>query len=175
MKKVLGWKILLFSILFMLPFFGWWITRIVESVKFDNNCTYHINQALGSSRSTDEPKYAANEIDIAINYIDTHNLAYGVTSIVDKSSSEDLSIWHTSLTKKQTYLHELAEESPESITKYKDYVVARNLYSSGGLSIPDGISVYPHNTLFCVWGWISGLLSIIGVIGIITFINEKSK
>lgn len=171
--KFTGWKLFCVSFALVLPFFAFAITRIVRSTQFDDNCTYHFEQALQS----EDVDYAITQADIGIQYIKDHNLTSGYTTIAGKSSNEDLQIWYKTMLDKDAYLHSLKDVPPDDIKKYKEYVSYRNLGGPGvGLvRAPEGISVYPHNTSFFVWQLISMVLAILGVIGIIVFINEKAS
>lgn len=168
--KFTGWKLFCVSIALVVPFFAFAITRIVKSTQFDDNCTYHIDQALQS----DDPKYSVAQADQAIQYMKDHKLTSGYTTIAGKSADEDVGLWYQAIMEKDNYLHTLQEASPDDLKKFQEYAAKRNL-AAESTRVPGGISVFPHNVAFFVWELISLALAVAGVIGIIVFINEKSS
>jgi len=172
----IGWRLFVLSILFFVPFFAWSITRIVKSNHFDDNCTYHVQEALTNS-STIEPKnlsYSDKQISLAIDYIEINHLNAGWTTISGRTSSEDLALFHENLIKKRDYIHKLQELDSQQLTGFQDYVNFRGLKPTS-FEAPEGISIYPNNTLYLVWMYISILSAILGIIGMIVFINQRSS
>lgn len=177
MKLFIGWRLFLFSIILIVPFFGWAITRIVKDQRFDDNCTYHIQQGLSSNDLT----YSSSEIELAIAYLETNHLTSGYTTIAGKDQSEDLALFNSTLRKKYIYINFLKEKTPEEIKKYEEFYELRNFSTPGRQSlpavsvyVPSGISVYPYNTSYMIWMFISIIFAALGIIGIITFIDERS-
>jgi len=103
-----------------------------------------------------------------------HNLTNGYTTIAGKSANEDLGLWYKKILEKDEYIHTLNDLSAEDLKKYKEYVSYREMKSMP-VFVPEGISVYPHNVLFFIWELISIVLAVLGIAGIIVFVNEKAS
>ena len=178
MKIFIGWRLFAISLLLAVPFFSWAITRIVRSNNFDDNCTYHITQALGNYSITTPPEkgfaYSEQEIDTAITYLEKNNLTNGYTTITDRQSFEDLSAYYSSLKERSEYLHSLKNMRSEEVAAFQKYTTMKNLQSKE-VDCPNGISVFPHNTLYMIWMLLSMLCLIGSIIGVITFIDERTS
>jgi hypothetical protein len=176
MKLFIGWRLFIVSIILAVPFFSWSITRIVKEKHFDDNCSYHISEALSADgiHTFTDNDYAIKEIDTAITYLENNNLTSGYTTITDKVSREDLSIFYNDIKKRSEYFHDLKTKNIDDIEKYKMYATMRNLHTRE-LDVPSGISIFPHNTFYCVWAYLSIICLILAVIGIITLIDQRSS
>jgi hypothetical protein len=176
MKQLfVGWRLFLFSLLLTAPFFTWAITRIAKAQRFDDNCVYHLGEAMKSTSSAD---YSKSEMERAVKYIEDRNLTSGFTSIVGNQPDENLSLWYYDIRGKQAYidhLHDLPSDvRKDQIADHAEYVNAFNMHRKD-VDIPNGISIYPYNTLFFVWSMISIVMLLFGIIGVIIFIDQRSK
>lgn len=174
-KLFVGWRLFLVSLLLAIPFFGWSITRIVKSQQFDNNCSFYITDAsriVVNSVPGHGVEQARTETNMALEYLETHNLTSGYTSISDRASDEDLSLFYRDTKRESDSIQKLID-NPDDLKKLQEQISAHNLVPRE-ISVPGGISIYPHNTLYMIWMFISILLVGLSVIGIITFINERS-
>jgi hypothetical protein len=186
MKLPTGWKLFSISFALTVPFFAFVITRMVKESRFDDACSYHLEQATSLSFD-DDRRYGTTyhievdklndsiqHIDIALKYAQDHNLTTGFTTISGRNPSEDLSVWYKAISDKGAYLRYLRELPPGEIEKHNEFVRQMNLQSKEILS-PGGISIYPYNTTYFIWLLISMALAVLGVVGIIVLITEKSE
>lgn len=175
MKLFLGWRLFLISVMLTFPLLTFSIVRAVKAQRFMDDCMYHLDKAQseinGNKESVDK---SIREMDIAINYIEKHNLTIGLTTISGNEADEDLAEWYSVIKARYSYLIFLKDETPENLHKYGDYVIMKN-YSPRPAVSPPGISVFPHNTLYCIWFIASLVLALLGIIGIFIFISEKSS
>lgn len=174
MKLFIGWRLFLVSLLLSVPFFSWSITRIVKSNHFDDNCNYHISEALKadgsiSSKSLD---YSANEMRVALSYIESNNLTTGYTTISDRQQDEDLGLYYSGLKTKLAYIDGLKSKTPEELERYRLYVDMRNMKPKE-LNYPAGISVFPHNTAYMIWMFIGIALLVVSIIGVVVFVDQR--
>lgn len=172
--KFTGWKLFCISFALTLPLISICCVRSIKSSNFDNNCTYHVKQALKnpSYESSYDLKNSISEMDTAIQYLKDNKLTNGFTSIIDYTDNDDIGSYYNDLLDRDNYLHSLSDTSIEELDKYKKYVKQRNLeYET--IHYPEGISVYPHNVLYCILTIIFTILAALGLIGIIVFIDEK--
>lgn len=170
MKLFVGWRLFAISVLLAMPFFGWAITRIVKNQEFDNNATYYID---GASKAKDI-KSACEQINIANDYLVNNGLTSGYTSIISRTPDEDLFVFYQDIDKKMKYFCLTKDYTDESyIILYQKYVDMREM-KPHDISVPPGISIYPYNLLYLIWMFVSIVMAIISIIGIVTFIDEKS-
>lgn len=167
MKLFVGWRLFAVSILLAMPFFGWAITRIVKNNRFDNNVTYYIDEADKSNDIT----YSCEKASIANDYLKNNNLTSGYTSIVSRERDEDLYIFYDSIDKKTNYF--CLSRNKDYIKLYQEYADMRNM-KPHDVSVPQGISIYPYNLFYLIWMLVSTTMMIISIIGVVTFIDEKS-
>jgi len=83
------------------------------------------------------------------------------TSVVYTTPDENVSFWCQNLLQALTDLRELPPDS-DALTVSNTLMKVRETLLDEGQSVrvtsPDGISVYPYNTPFFLWGWGSFLL-----------------
>lgn len=147
-----------FAIIATLLFCAWSTVRIVKAVQFDMNCTQYIKRAADASTVD----LAKEELAKAISYAERNNLTEGIVSIFFHQPENDVGYWYKNMTEAYAELETL----PEDATSLEKTNVLMKLRESltddkeSGVSVtmPDGISIYPNNVLFFLWG----VLSIVG-------------
>lgn len=138
--------------LFFTIFAVWVVARLFFAFNFYYNCESHLVNAV----SAESAKTANQELSKATNYLTTHNLTSGQISIFRNKPSNDIGLWYKNLN--------------NSIINSKNTILRKNIFDIKVIH-PSGISIYPHNTLFLIWG----VLSIIGSIfwGFLYFIQYQ--
>ena len=141
--------------LFTLLFLGWATTRIVMDINFGRNCTGYLKRAADANTVP----MAAKNLETAVRYAETNGLTSGYTSILYRSPSEDIGFWYENLT---ASLKELKEITPETTQLERTNVLMKlreTLLDQGEngvhVTAPSGLSVYPSNTAFALWGCLS--------------------
>lgn len=93
-----------------------------------------------------------DRLNLAIKYIEDHNLTDGYTSVMWRTEDENVGYWYTNI---KACTHELEQgidssqlEKANLLMKIRE-TLTDNGESGTVLTIPDGISVYPYNLL---WG-----------------------
>lgn len=145
------------------------VILIVKEIRFNQHCEGHLKRAADAN----DVALAAEEIDIAIDYIEERNLTSGYTSLVYRTPDEDIEYWYRNLTSAhQSALAATAQQDSASLTQLEESNILMKLRetliddSESGVSVtyPFGISRYPHNWLFAIWGLMSLLvLAISGI------------
>lgn len=166
-RELFGWKLFLVSMALITPFLLWAGVRVYKSQYFDNHCAHHITRSIQEHKVLE---HSINELNIAINYVEQHNLTTGYTSVFDYSADDDIDIFYRGLIEKRNYIQKLKDRDTE-LNSFIEFTEMRG-YTGQSVHIPDGISIYPYNVLYFIFSIVSGILFVIGMIGLITFFDE---
>ena len=148
---------LTFTIFFTMLFVGWAGTRIYNAVDFGRDIGGHLKRAANANTID----IAKKELKYSLNNIEAQGLTYGYTSILWQTPSEDLEFWYQNT--KASY-DELSAVSDNASQLEKTNILMKlreSLMDGEDVVIPDGVSVYPSNGGFALWGFGSGILTII--------------
>lgn len=156
LRKMTGSLLLLFSIIFI----AWAVVRIVASVQFNVNVDGHLKRAADASSVT----MAATELKTSLDYMESHGLTSGYTSIVYRTPNEDIGFWYQNV--KSAYQELLALDPNKTTSLEKTNVLMKlreTLLNTKDESItrPEGIPIYPYNAGLALWGFLSLLLMVI--------------
>ena len=130
----------------------------VKAIKFTQQCGGYLKQTADANTV----ELALERITLAIDYIEKNNLTDGYTSVLWKTEDENINYWYRNI----KACREELEANLESSSLEKSNVlmkVRETLTDNGGeggttLTIPTGISRYPHNALFGILLTISIIL-----------------
>lgn len=140
-----------------LLFIGWIGTRTYQAIDFGRDIGGHLKRA--SNANTVE--LAKKELKISLDAIESQGLTHGYTSILWQTPSEDVEFWYMNI--KASY-DELSLISDDTSQLEKTNVLMKlreTLTDAEGIIIPKGVSVFPSNTGFALWGCISFILIIL--------------
>jgi len=130
---------------------------VVKNIKFQQQCSGYLKQAADANT----PELALDRINLALNYIESHNLTKGYTSVLWKTEDENIEFWYNNIKACKSELENCLEDS--QLEKSNVLMKVRESLTDNGdsgtkLTIPSGISRYPNNLLFgifnilaCVW------------------------
>jgi preprotein translocase subunit SecF len=167
---------LVIGILFMI-LVGIWITTLwYNNYKFTVDIGGHMERA--SNANTIE--LAIEEMEDVVTNMERRELTKGYTSIAFPEPSEDVGFWYKNM---NDSLKELKSISPNATQLEKSNILMKlretlqNSGDNGGeeIVVPAGISRYPYNTLYAIWGVLSILILIFGVYFIIDWIRENTN
>lgn len=132
---------------------------IVKSVKFAQQCAGYLRQAADANTAA----LALERLNIALDYIESHGLTEGYTSVLWKTEDENIGYWYRNIKACQGELESCldAAQLEQSNVLMK---VRESLTNGNELTIPAGISRYPDNATL---GWLrffSYLLMIFGFV-----------
>lgn len=158
--KIIGFSLLLIAV----SIFGLKAYQSILLVKNVEAPLNRVSQALDTNT-------ANAELSKAIHYLEENQITEGSTSILWDTPSENVGLWFNRLKQVQSELENVknANTSDKNITLIK--IRGSLLNSEKKVIIPEGLSRFPHNTLWCFltfFGIISGLLGIV-------FISNKNK
>lgn len=136
---------------------------IVKSIKFTQQCSGYLKQAADANTA----ELALSRINIAIEYVEDHELTSGYTSAIWRTEDENIGFWYENLKACQEELTRCLDGT--QLEKSNVLMKVRESLTDDGekgtkLTIPNGISRYPYNLLFGIWNLISiiALLFLIG-------------
>jgi hypothetical protein len=158
----------IFGILLMVPLAILLTWRIVCSVSFGIDCGGYLKRAADANTI----EIAQSQLNIAIKYLEEHNLTTGYCSIFLKQPKNDIGFWYNNL---KASSKELASISPTATQLEKTNVLMKlreTLLDQGEsttITGPDGISIYPENKMFFWLGITFGILALVGCFLIISF------
>lgn len=100
--------------------------------------------------------FAAKELRAALAYLEEHELTEGYTSILWTLPEEDIGFWHGNL---RDSLAELEGITPEAgklertnvLMKLRETILDQKAEGGVVVTVPPGITRYPHNRLFAAW------------------------
>lgn len=134
---------------------------IVKQVRFTQDCSGYLKQAADANTV----ELALERINMALNYIESHGLTDGYTSVLYRTEDENVGYWYRNIKACQSELE--ANLDATSLEKSNVLMKVReSLTDDGGedgtkLTIPTGISRYPDNLLLGVLRLISYLLFLV--------------
>ncbi len=135
--------------------------RILNNITYEQDVGGHLKRAADAN----QPQLALEEINIAIkgmerlglcNEIESNPKAECYTSVLYTTPNEDIGFWRTNIIQTARDLENLPAESSHldiSLIKIRETLL------DGGKTVtdPEGISIYPRNTLWAVF-WVIGLV-----------------
>ena len=151
MKKVL-------AAIFVLAFLAWMVVRIVLSVQIEFECYSYLKRAADANTV----EMAKPNLDKAIKYLEDHNLTSGVVSIVFHNPQNDVGYFYQNLKASQA---ELEQVKPDATQLEKSNVLMKlreTLLDQGEsttVTHPHGLSLYPYNVGYFLWGLSSLILA----------------
>lgn len=152
-------QILLVSGLLILTYFG--IARGIEAIRFNRNVEGYLKRAADANTV----ELAEKNLTIALNNL--VNTPRGYTSIIYTTPDEDVGFWLDNLRASQKELKQLPANTT-ALEKSNTLIKLRETLLDGGehgvyVTVPPGISIFPANTLFAIWGTIGTVLFLLGI------------
>jgi len=143
-------------------FLTWAGTRTVQGILFEIRVTGHLKRAADANTI----ELAQQEMEAVVKYLDANGINEGYTSIVWNGPNEDVSFWFQNLS---AALSELEKTPAEATQLEKSNVLMKlreTILDGTTITHPMGISIFPFNTMYCFWAFLSGILAaVFGAIG----------
>ena len=148
-----------------LSFLAFLITVTVLNITFDRQVEGHLKLA-GDANSIE---LAAKKISLAIEGMDRRGIcdhfqqetAHCFTSVIYETPDEDVVFWRTNIQMTLLDLQAVPPDADHLTVSNTLMKVRETLLDSGqhlSVTTPSGISLYPNNRLFFLWGWTSIIL-----------------
>jgi hypothetical protein len=149
------------------------VIAIVFSVQFGRNCEGYLERA-GNANSID---IARTELKVALDFLEKENLTTGYTSIMYTTPNEDIGFWYNNLKSAYNQLNSIDSDSISNLEESNILIKLRETLMDTNegtyhVTVPDGISRYPNNTLFAILSWASILICVTSLVRGI-YLSEK--
>lgn len=152
--------VLVFAVCFSLIWCLWLGTRIYHSIQFDHQCEAYLKRAADANTV----EIAKENLKKAIHYAEENNLTEGIVSIFMHNPENDIGFWYDNMKACYEELDKLPEDST-SLEKTNMLMKLRESLVDTGentiVTVPSGISIYPNNVIYFIWGWVSIILAFI--------------
>ena len=135
------------------------VSCTVKTIQFKQDCAGYLKQAADANTAA----IALERITKALDYIERNRLTEGYTSVLWTTEDENVGFWYENIKACKSELEACLNSSQLEQTNVL-MKVRESLMDGEGLTIPNGISRYPNNAAWMIFGWLSALL-IIGGIG----------
>lgn len=151
-------------ILALVSFVAWCSVAAVRAVIFDQQCSGYLERAANANTV----EIAVGEMTAAVGYLEKRGITSGYTSILYRTPDEDVGYWYGNLSASLAELRAIKAESGQLersnvLMKLRETLID-NGESGDRLTAPSGITRFPNNTAFCLWGWGSFVLLIFGML-----------
>lgn len=127
---------------------------MVKGIQFDQKCGGFLKQAADAN----SVELAEKQLNLAIDYIESNALTSGYTSILYNTEDENVGFWYDNLKECQKELAETKGnstlENTNVLMKLRESLTDDSEHGTT-LTIPAGISLYPHNLGFMLLNLIS--------------------
>lgn len=152
-------KVFISIIVFILTLISPILTTI-KSIQFDQKCGGYLKQAADAN----SVELAERQLNLAIDYIEQHELTSGYTSVLWNTEDENIEYWYNNLKQCQKELAATKDnstlENTNVLMKLRESLTDVD-QNGTTLTIPYGISRYPNNLLYGILNIISGIVFIL--------------
>jgi hypothetical protein len=160
------------GVIFCLIFVVWCATELYRYITFNIDVTDRLKRAADANTI----ELAIQEMDYVISFIEKKDLTDGYTSVIYKTPDEDVGFWYNNL---KASLLELKKVEPATTQLEKSNILMKLRetlvdHEKDGVNVtmPTGISLFPYNVIFGIWGIINIILLIVAIILFTSAYNE---
>ncbi|MEZ4195271.1 MAG: hypothetical protein R3B53_02640 [Candidatus Paceibacterota bacterium] len=166
MKKALGF-------ILIIPFLIWGGVRMWQAeISFNVQAGGHMQNAANAN----SVELATKEMENVVKYFEDRHLQPGFTSIFYNTPEENVGFWMANM---RASLDELKQVKSDATSLEKSNVLMKlretltdKSKSGSEISIPQGISIYPHNFIYMLVGVLSTILAVVGVMLFLVGMDE---
>lgn len=134
----------------------------VKSIQFKQDCSGYLKQAADANTAA----IALVRINKALEYLEHNHLTDGYTSVLWNTEDENVGFWYENINACKAELEACLNSSQLEQTNVL-MKVRESLMDGERLTIPRGISRYPNNAMWTLFGLLSTVLLIGGILGIL--------
>jgi len=138
----------------------WWAgVRIYKGIQFDHQCEAYLKRAADANTV----EIAKDNLAKAIEYAEENNLTKGIVSVFFHNPANDIGFWYDNMKACYAELDNLSEdatslEKTNMLMKLRESLVDTG--ESTSVTVPEGITVYPNNVIYFIWGWLSFIVAL---------------
>jgi len=156
MKAIIG-------TLLIIPLLLWGGLRIYKAIVYDIECGGHLKRAADANTV----EIAHKELATVLVYLELNRMVEGYTSVLWKTPDEDVAFWYNNLKSAQTELEKVDDETTQLertnvLMKLRETILDQGAEGQS-VTEPSGISVFPNNGVWMLFGGISTLLMCVGI------------
>lgn len=141
--------------LFVLSLIMFSAVRIYDGVQFDIHCGDYQKRAADSNNI----ELAEANLAIVIDYAKANGLTDGNTGVLWSAPEWDVQFWYQNVSASLADVRRVRANEHSSDLERSNVLMKLEktmLIGSGGeINVPDGISIFPANSFFFYWLWIS--------------------
>ncbi len=153
------WIVAILGLLGLLHFTTY---RIVKAIQFDRQAEGYLKRAADANTID----LAQTQLEIAVGNLRGKGDTTGYTSILWRTPDEDVGYWWSNLTAALQELEDIPEEATPLERSNLLMKLRETLLDDTGegtkVTVPPGISIYPYNKGWCIYGCIVIMLTLIG-------------
>jgi len=157
MKRLIG----ILLCVSMVLYFG---VMIYKSINYDIEIGGHLKRAADANTTL----LAKQEMKTALQVIEARGMIKGYTSIIYNTPDEDVGFWYENLKQSLMELEKVTAtttqlEQSNILMKLRETLLDTK-ETGDNVTEPQGISLFPNNIAYAIWGLVSGLMLFIGLI-----------
>lgn len=160
-----SWGHIMIGLALCVPFTTWGLARGYNSMMFDIKCGGHIKRAADANTT----ETAVKELETVVAYLEAHKMTEGNTAALQflwTPPDRDVGFWYGNIKSSLAELKKLNSEADVEKRDVKLLKLRQTLMDHSeqgeGVTVPPGISVFPHNVLYFVWCWVGLGVALIG-------------
>lgn len=152
-----------------------WITILwYVDYRFNVEIGGHMERAANANTI----ELATQEMETVVTNMERNELTKGYTSIIFPEPNEDVEFWYKNMNDslkelKSVNLNASQLEKSNILMKLRETLTDSGSKGQNKIVVPTGISRYPYNALYLIWGILSILMLIFGVYFILNWIIEN--
>ena len=144
------------------------VSCTVKTIQFKQDCAGYLKQAADANTVA----IALDRVTKALDYIERNRLTKGYTSVLWTTEDENIGFWYENVKACKSELEACLNSSQLEQTNVL-MKVRESLMDGKELTIPNGISRYPNNAVWMIFGWLSSLLIVGGIIWILCLCGDE--
>ena len=125
------------------------VSCTVKDIQFNQNCAGYLKQTADANTA----EIALQRITLALDYIERNHLTDGYTSVLWNTEDENVGFWYENIKVCKAELKACLNSSQLEQTNVL-MKVRESLMDGKELTIPNGISRYPNNAVWMIFGWL---------------------
>ena len=143
----------------------WIAITSINSINFDIDCEGHLKRAADANSI----KLAKQELKIALDYIEGHDMTSGNTAVLWVKPKHELDFWYNNIKSSYDELEALPEdvsglERSNMLIKLRETLIDHRGDSGDSVTTPPKIANYPNHFIIWLFGWVSIIVLITGLI-----------